>query len=162
MVLYAIARDNEMQWLIEHLAQNADNLLCLAEPALDSDTWEAKWQIAMALGGLESRRAEAELLLLRFARDGDEYVSRRALLALSDLNSSHVEDLVASAWDTGEEYQRIAVLCALHKVGSPLLKEYAELAEADGREYLARYAAYIHEHGALSGFTLQGIPVVDR
>jgi HEAT repeat protein len=162
MVLYTIARDNEMQWLIERLAENPNNLLCLAERALESDVWEAKWQIATALGGLESRRTEAESLLLRFAHDEDEYVRRRALLALSDLNSSHVEDLVASAWDTGEEYQRIAVLCALHQVGSPLLKEYAKLAEADGRESLAKYATYIREHGTLSGFTLQGIPVVDR
>jgi hypothetical protein len=160
-VLYTIARDNEMEWLIEHLAQNPGNLLCLSERALGSDMWEAKWQIAMALGGLESRRTEAESLLLRFAHDGDEYVRRRALLALSDLNSSHVQDLVGPAWDTGEEYQRIAVLCALHQVGSPLLKKYANLAEADGREYLAKYATYIREHGTLSGFTLQGIPVVD-
>ncbi len=161
MVLYAIARDNEIEWLIEHLAQNPGNLLCLAERALESDMWEAKWQIAVALGDLKSRRTEAESLLLRFAHDEDEYVSRRALLALSDLNSSHVEDLVASAWDTGEEYQRIAVLCALHQVGSPLLKVYAKLAEADGRESLAKYATYIREHGTLNGFTLQGIPVVD-
>jgi hypothetical protein len=162
IVLYVIARDNEMQWLIDHLAQNADNLLCLAERALESDMWEAKWQIAMALGSLESRRTEAEALLLRFAHDEDEYVRRRALLALSDLNSSHVEDLVDLAWGTGEEYQRIAVLCALYEVGSPLLEKYAMLAEADGRESLAKYAAYIRGHGTLSGFTLQGISVVDR
>lgn len=162
IVLYVLARDNEAERMIDVLAMNEDNVLCLAAHAVESSETEAKWQFAQAILELHHLSPLAENLLLRFARDDDEYVRRRAMSALAYLGSPHVLDLVHAAWDTGEEYQRISVLCALHQIGSPLLAEYAARAEADGQQQgLLKYATYIREHGTLSGFTIQGCPVVD-
>jgi hypothetical protein len=161
LLLYAIARDNEFEELVAMVGQSPANLVCLAQRALRSIETDAKWQLAAALSTLKPSPPQVETLLVQFAHDEEEYVRRRALLALSCINSPRVADLVGPAWDTGDEYQRIAVLCALDQVDSPLLAEYAVRAEADGRQSLARYAAAIRDHGTLRGFLVQGLPVVD-
>lgn len=145
-LLYIIARDNEEQVLAKAVAKNPDDLICLAERALASPERDARWQLAAELGGLDHRLTEAEPLLLQYARDEDEYVRRRALIALADCGSSKVEELAVSAWAAAEawqEYQRMAVLYALWKVGSRQLETYLAEADADGRQYLVAYAARI-------------------
>lgn len=147
LLLFTITRDNESKWLIREIAKIPDQLLFLAENAILSDERDAKYQIAAALGQLDTQSAEAESLLLQFVHDKDEYVRRRALMALADAGSTHVEALVESAWNTADEvqeYQRMAVLYALNTVNSPQLDHYLILAEADGRKYLVAMAARIH------------------
>lgn len=143
MLLYIIARDNEMQELAKEVARNPDNLVCLAERATASPERDAKWQLAVELSRLERRPPQVESLLLRFAHDDDDYVRRRSMLALADTGSAKVEGLVAPVWETGDEHQRMAVLYALWKTGSPQLDTYLAQAEADGRQYLVGYAARI-------------------
>jgi HEAT repeat protein len=143
MLLYAIARDNEMEALVKKVARNPDNLICLAERAVVSPERDAKWQLAVELGRLAYRPQQVELLLLEFAHDEDEYVRRRALLALADIGSPKVKEVIESAWETGDEYQRIAVQYALWKIGSQQLDTYLGRADADGRQYLVSYAARI-------------------
>lgn len=82
-------------------------------------------------------------LLIHFAYDADEYVSRRALIALGKLKSERTEQLAERAWQTGHEYQRIAALWALKDVGSSKLGDYLLQAEEDGREYVVRNAIEI-------------------
>ena len=77
---------------------------------------------------------------MRFVRDRDEYVSRRALLALGQLRSEKTEEYAERAWRTGHEYQRIAALWALKECGSAKLSDYLREAEADGREYVLHNA----------------------
>ncbi len=112
-LLYAIARDNETEYLADEVAKETDRLLRLSGLALISSERDAKWQLSARLGGLSSPAQEAEVLLLKFVDDEDEYVSRQALLALGQLKSPRAETLVERAWDTGHEYQRIAVLRVL-------------------------------------------------
>lgn len=161
-LLYAIARDNEGQHLAEYLGDDPDKLLYLAERAVSAGERDTKWQLAEQLGTLEpQRQPAAEALLLCFVRDEDEYVRRRALLALARIGASHVEELARLAWEDGHEYQRIAALCALDMVESPLLAEYAARPEANSGEILATYAAFIREMGTLRGFTTPGgLPVL--
>lgn len=145
-VLYAIARDSDNCHLARSVATRSDDVLCLAERAITSPEWDAKWQIAAKLGRLSSTSPQAEKLLLRFAEDDDEYVRRCALLALADIGSLHVTDLVEAAWNTRvewDEYPRMAVLYALWKINAPQLNHYLTLAEADGRPSLIEYAARI-------------------
>lgn len=139
MLLYIIARDNEMQVLVKEVAERPDHLMCLSEHAIGSSEPDAKWQLAAALGRVEQQTPQAEALLLQFADDPDEYVRRRSLLALADSGSSHVESLAVSAWETGDEYQQAAALYALWKVGSPQLETYLAQAEYAGREDLISY-----------------------
>jgi HEAT repeat protein len=142
-VLYVIARDNESQHHVRQVAQEPARLLFLAEESLSCDEPDAKWQLAVELGNLAEHRTEAEPLLFRFSQDEDEYVRRQALMALGRLRSPLVERLVGPAWDSGDEYQRMAVLCALLDTASPELNEYLARADADGREYVAGYAARV-------------------
>ncbi len=143
MLLYTIARDNEMEALVKEVARNPDNLVCLAERAVASGERDAKWQLAVELGHLEPRPPQVESLLLQFAYDEDLYVQRRAMMALADIGSAKVEELVVPAWESGDEHQRMGVLYALWKVGSPQLDAYLAQAEADGRPYLTEYLARV-------------------
>lgn len=143
ILLYIIARDNEMNELVKDLAKRPDNLLCLGELALTSSERDAKWQLAAEIGRIERRAPQVELLLLQFAHDTDEYVRRCALMALADIGSEKVEELVAAAWKTGDMYQRMAVLYALWKVRSPQLDTYLARADIDGRQYLVEYSARV-------------------
>jgi HEAT repeat protein len=128
---------------VRSLAKQPDDLLCLADRAVNSPETDAKWQIATELGKLGADAPQVESLLLRNMRDDVEYVRRRALLGLADMGSSRVDELVASPWESGDEFQQMAVLYALWKVGSPLSEHYLTLAEAAPSTYLAEYAARI-------------------
>jgi HEAT repeat protein len=146
--LYLVARDQESEVLVDEVTEDACRLIALAKAALRYPEPDARWQLAGRLGDLRGRRAEVEPLLLRFTRDGDEYVRRRAILALGRLGSPLAEEVAEGAWNTGHEYQRIAALSALRSIGSPRLQEYLDRAAADGRRYLVAHAAAIQAGGA--------------
>lgn len=140
-LLYGLARDNECEHVGALLADRPELLLAVAKAALEAAEPDAKWQLCARLAKVDdSRRDDAEQLLLVFVRDDDEYVSRRALLALSQLQSPQVEALAERAWATTHQYQRIAALWALHAVASPALGDYLARARQDGREYLVQNA----------------------
>jgi len=139
-LLYILARDNETEDLMRELAKRPDHLLVLAEAGTDTTERDARWQLAAALGCVEADESEVIPLLETYAADGDEYVSRRALIVLGQRKAPVAEGLAQRAWDTGDEYQRMAALGVFHDLGSPLLPSYLDLAEQDGRQYLAGFA----------------------
>ncbi|WKZ87325.1 HEAT repeat domain-containing protein [Ralstonia pickettii] len=138
-LILAIARD-EVEWIADQLGGKPDTLLALARLAIDSSEPDAKWQIAAQLGTLSTHKEKAEEVLLRLVDDSDEYVSRRALLALGALKSQHAEHLAERAWLTGHEYQRIAALWVLKDVAQSKLPQYLRLADEDGRKYVVENA----------------------
>jgi HEAT repeat protein len=138
-LLYAIARDNEIEYIARHLGQMSEKLFALVHAALRAGERDAQWQLAEQLAHFPDRQ-ETEPLLLALAANADEYVRRRALMALGNIKSVKVETLVGQAWDSGDEYQRMAVLDALHNLQSPRLARYLELAQEDGRKYLTGFA----------------------
>ena len=144
-VLYAIARDNESEYLVDKVAETPDSLLKLSCIALSSPESDAKWQLADRLGSLRDRVHESEALLLEFAEDKEEYVKRRALLALGNLKSPKTEELAERAWHTGHEYQRIAALWALKAVSSKKLPTYVQKAMEDGREHIVMNAIKVQQ-----------------
>jgi HEAT repeat protein len=143
LLLYILARDNEVEILKNELMSRPAHLMALAEAGIHSIEQDARWQLADALGGAELRADEVEPLLERFFNDEDEYVSRRALLALGRRRSPKAEVLAQRAWETGLEYQRIAALEVLSSLNSQTLSSYLVLAQQDGREYLASSASRI-------------------
>lgn len=142
LLLYAIARDNEDEHLAENLRKTLEKLYALGQAAVCSGEKEAKWQIAEQLAHCP-RGEGTETLLPTLASDPDEYVSRRALMALGRIKSSHVETLFEQAWESGDEHQRMAVLDALHSVESKKLAMYLDMNKADGRQYLTAFAAQL-------------------
>lgn len=135
-LIYVIGRDNEAERLIEFLTENEEIFLLLASSAITTKDIDAKWQFAHYLGEINRRKEEAESLLLKYVQDPNEYVSRRALMALANMGSSFTEELCTKAWETDDEYQRIAVLYSLNKIKSSSLEIYLSKAFDDGRKYL--------------------------
>lgn len=142
-ILYAVARDNEAEFLAKTMARYPRHLLAAARASIDCPEPDAKWQLAGVLATADPISAHPVLQAL--ADDTDEYVRRRALLDLGRIRSPLVDALAVRAWATGDEYQRIAALHALHDAGSALLADFLEQAEADGRRYLVENAQRLRE-----------------
>jgi len=142
-LIYAIARDNEQEHLIGKVAENETLLFSLCEASFGLSENDAKWQFASRLGEVRKDVRYAEKLLLKLVKDTDEYVSRRALLALARLGSSQTEKFCIKAWETNHEYQRIAALSSLKTIESKMMSEYLNKAYKDGRKYLVAKARKI-------------------
>jgi HEAT repeat protein len=142
-IIYAVARDNEMEYLVPELANRPGWFAFLLPHVLKCDEPDARWQFAVALGQRALPFAEAEHALLRLVEDQDEYVSRMALQSLGRIGSSHTERLCERAWATNHQYQRIMALWVLKEIGSPKLDAYLALAKRDGRKYVVGNALEI-------------------
>jgi hypothetical protein len=143
-VLYAIARDNETEYLAWELRhQHPDLLAPLARASIEVGERDDRWQLAKQLGLLGRAGGEEERLLLRLVRDEHEYVRRRALEALARLGPSTVEQLSLEAWqrpDPDQQWARMMALWSLHRVSSRLLGSLVAEAEQDPREHLRAFA----------------------
>ena len=133
-VIYAIARDNEMEELVLDLSKTQAWFLFVLPAVLICNEADARWQFAKAIGGQILPFDVAEHALLQLVVDQNEYVSRMALRALGQIGSNFTELYCERAWATNQEYQRIMVLWALKAKGSSRLPEYVLLAKEDGRE----------------------------
>lgn len=151
-VLYAIARDNECQYLAHEVRlHHPATLVALARAASSRSEPDAKWQLADELGHLGGDGGEADQLLLILARDEREYVRRRALAALARVGSPAVERLALEAWHRPDEHQawaRMIALDCLHRSGSPHLEPLLAEAERDERQHLRDFAKRIRQERA--------------
>lgn len=80
--LYILARDNEVENIIEQLIELPNQLLSLAKYAITYKDADAKWQIAYGLGEISEEKLSSRILLNEFLKDNQEYVRRRASFAL--------------------------------------------------------------------------------
>jgi HEAT repeat protein len=147
-VLYAVARDNEIQHLAREIRSYPELLFALAKIAAECGEPDAKWQLAEELGQLGQCGQETEMLLVTLASDADEYVRRRSLHALARLRSQRVEELAMKEWhrpDENQQWARINVLSCLHRVRSSLLEPLIVDAERDERPHLADFAKRVRQ-----------------
>src|SRR5579871_2558952 len=122
-LLYAVARDNEIGLLAGSLTEKQVDLL--AKYSLKTDERDGKWLLAEQMRRFRLE-PERELVLLAYAQDAEEYVRRIALMVLGDLGSVHAEKLALAAWESGDQYQRMACLHSLARIESPALARYLE------------------------------------
>lgn len=146
-LVYIIARDNECEVLAQMASEREAWFTALCRLSLSLSEPEARWQLAIRLPAMADRTMAGQLLE-QFVRDQDEYVSRRAVMVMPALLPDKVEHYASIFWERNcwgelQEYQRMAVLSALADAGSPLLGKYLNMARADGRPYLVRYAEEI-------------------
>jgi len=153
-ILYALARDNELEGLRQRLTTHPEILLTLGTAALASPEINARWQIAECLGEVGST---ATLDILRkFIDDPHEYVRRRALMAYAPHRSAESEP-IAWAWLTSEEpYSRLAALHVLRDVHSPRWPAAVQMLKLDSCEFVRQraieFSAYLDEkHGRSPG-----------
>jgi hypothetical protein len=142
-LIFAVARDDEIQDLSREMAETPELFLQFAHAVVLSNEPNAKWQIADRLSLYSNQKIEVESLLTILSNDAHEYVRRRALLALAELNSSHTEALAKKAWESGHEYERMAVLSALKAISSSALDHYLTEASKDGRKSLLEHVEQI-------------------
>mgnify|MGYP001657607886 CR=1 FL=1 len=147
-MVYLIARDNEAEGFIQETTSHPQWFERLCRRAAASNESEAKWQFAAYLPECPCSQ-EVKDMILDFAKDPNEYVSRRALLAMPALRPDCVEQFAPLFWERNcyslelQEYQRIAVLVSLDAIHSGLLPQYLEQAKQDGRRYLLEHAERI-------------------
>ena len=147
-MVYLIARANEAEGFIQETTSHPKWFECLCRRAAASNESEAKWQFAAYLPECSCSQ-EVRDIILNFAKDPNEYVSRRALLAMPALRPDCVEQFAPLFWERNcyspelQEYQRIAVLVSLDAIHSDLLPQYLERAKQDGRSYLLEHAKRI-------------------
>ena len=147
-MVYLIARDNEAEGVIQETTSHPQWFECLCRRAAASNESEVKWQFAAYLPECPCSQ-EVKDMILDFAKDTNEYVSRRALLAMPALRPDCVEQFAPLFWERNcyslelQEYQRIAVLVSLDAIHSGLLPQYLEQAKQDGRRYLLEHAKRI-------------------
>ncbi|MBN7137977.1 hypothetical protein A7A76_02605 [Lysobacter enzymogenes] len=142
-VLYAIARDNDAQYLVREIRKRRPGALrFLARASLAQGEADARWQLAAELEHL-AEDEEAQALLFALATDQDEYVRRRAIRALAGLGVRAAEELAWAAWHRADEYQewaRMSVLECLQMLGSPRLERLLADALQDERPFLRQFA----------------------
>ena len=147
-MVYLIARANEAEGFIQETTSHPQWFECLCRRAAASNENEAKWQFAAYLPECPCSQ-EVKDMILDFAKDPNEYLSRRALLAMPVLRPDCVEQFAPLFWECScyspelQEYQRIAVLVSLDAIHSDLLPQYLERAKQDGRSYLLEHAKRI-------------------
>ncbi len=82
LLLYALARDNEDEHVLETLEQFPAIAAQIADAAVTFSDPDARWQAAVLAG-----RIGLVAVLLRFLDDEAEYVRRRAGFALQEMES---------------------------------------------------------------------------
>ncbi|SDX05600.1 HEAT repeat domain-containing protein [Paenibacillus sp. CF384] len=82
LLLYALARDNEVENVLQLLIEYPEALKRLAYRAFSYEDYEARWQVAFGLGEIENKCDEVQELLTKFLQDENEYVRRRATFAI--------------------------------------------------------------------------------
>jgi hypothetical protein len=147
-IIYIIARDNEMEYLARNIPE--EHLIILTKHSLKNGIINAKWQLLTQLYKLSDRKLALKFLEI-FIKDKDEYVIRRTLIEMAKLKSDKTEYYCEKIWNKNifgemEEYQRIAVLCALKEINSKKLLEYIKKAKEDGRKYLVENAEKIEDN----------------
>lgn len=142
-VLYAIARDNDSQYLAREIRKRRPDVLrFLARASLAQGEADVRWQLAVELGHLPGDE-ESEALLFALATDQDEYVRRRAIRALAGRGVRAAEELAWAAWHRADEYQewaRMSALECLSELESPRFEALLEQGLRDERPFLRQFA----------------------
>lgn len=97
-MVYLIARDNEAEGFIQETTSHPQWFERLCRRAAASNESEAKWQFAAYLSECPCSQ-EVKDMILDFAKDPNEYVSRRALLAMPALRPDCVEQFAPLFWE---------------------------------------------------------------
>ena len=133
-LLFALARDNECEHVREKLLSSPELITTLAKRAVVSGDADAKWQIAISVA--EAQLPDAADLLRPFLTDADEYVRRRALMAIAPFSPKEAEGLAIKNLDDRFEYTRIAALHVLHTVRSGHLEAGLDRLASDPNKYV--------------------------
>ncbi|MCH5271340.1 MAG: hypothetical protein J1E83_11395 [Lachnospiraceae bacterium] len=147
-LLYAIARDNECESIVEELLDHQDWFALLCRQCLKTHYTNAKWQFVKRLCDYTGNENIRELVY-DFLAVEDEYTERMALKALADIYPEKAEAYALVFWNRtkyeNDEYQKIMALHVLYQIHSQKLCDYLEMAEHSEYKYLRMNAQEIRE-----------------
>lgn len=142
-MLYVIARDSECSHLLIRTLDYPQWFEVLCQHSISSDYYNVKWQFAEQLGNYKGE-SDIKELLFSFIESGDEYTERMALQSLCEHFPKQAEEYAVKFWNRNiyneDEYQKIMALYALHRINSPLLKQYIAKAYETEYGYLKEWA----------------------
>lgn len=132
LLLYVIARDNECERVKEMLSEYPKNGMALAFSARGYSDSEARWQIADFLG--TQCNSKSEQFLRAYFADSNEYVRRRAMLAMVNVDRGSAEAMALFSLKSTEENARLAAIRTLAKLESKELEKALTQLESDSSE----------------------------
>jgi len=131
-LLFLLAFENESEYVLEKIEDNSLLAWKLAETGVSYPDPEARWQIGVLLGGLGGDRAKK--LLAQLCLDDDEYVRRRSLLSLREIDAIAAEK-IAMDWLSSEyEYSRMVAIDTLFYMKSAKFKSALKRLKNDPSE----------------------------
>lgn len=116
----------------------------MAPMILERGESDARWQLAQTIGELAVDWGAPLLSIL--AEDVDEYVRRRALLAIGMSHHPDAERVARKAWSTGDKYAQLAALHVLRALGVADREELLRAAEQSPHSHLSAAAAKLRGH----------------
>ncbi len=119
-LLFLLAFENESEYVIEKIEDNSLLAWNLAEAGVNYPNPEARWQIGVLLGELGGDRAIT--LLAQLCLDTDEYVRRRSLLSLREIDQLMAEKIAMDWLSSKYEYSRMVAIDILSYLKSPQFK----------------------------------------
>jgi hypothetical protein len=141
LLLAALAGHEQFEGIKRMLGARPAHLVALAAHGIATAEAAARWQLADALGEILPGNADVDALATAYAMDSDDYVSRRALIALGRRRAPRAEEFAMRAWASGDTYRRMAALDVLAAIGSGRLDACLAAAESDGQPDLMAFAA---------------------
>ena len=140
-ILEVLGYDSEAELVLDALSSSAERGLPIALAGLDHPSNHTRWQVAEALGRFATPIALDALQ--RLLNDDDEYVRRRALLALRPHDASAART-TALAWLTSHhEYSRLVALDTLAVLGDSSLPKALAVLKNDPSEHVRARACKI-------------------
>ena len=138
-LLYAIARDNECEIIVQVLGDYNEWFELLCRNSLKAPYTNAKWQFAKRLKDYKGDD-DLKKIIFEFLSTGDEYTERLALQSLAYIYPEQAEKYAIEFWNRNkyeyDEYQKIMVLHVLYQIHSTNLETYLKMAENSCYEYL--------------------------
>lgn len=144
-LLYALARDNECEFILGMMQEHPGNGMRVAHAAVECSEPDARWQVGVFLGSQEGD--DARMLLRRLIEDTDEYVRRRALLSSTLRDPAFAAEIAESWLAADNEYSRLAALSVLQETRSPRLALAARQLRRDRSPHVRRKVAEIEGRG---------------
>lgn len=122
LLLEAIAIDNEGEHVLDICSGLPDSALdCLFRRAVVCRLPDARWQMASLIGEIGDAKWVSYLQV--FINDQHEYVERRALLALENVDPTLAEEAAINRIGHHSDYMRLAAVSVLINLHSPKLTE---------------------------------------
>lgn len=134
-LLFILARDSENQEIQINLSKHPNKIRQLTAATNKVNEPHASWQLADIISDTDLDIEIKIDLLEGFLKSDDEYVRRRALNSFAKISHCNFGDVelkkrtelhASNAWESGNEYQMISALWALHEIGSKKAEVYIE------------------------------------